>query len=126
VTSAGGVRCWGFADRGQLGEGTIDGTSTGIRAKPVEVKGLPAAVTALSSFGDTVCVVAGGAVWCWGDNREGQLGDGSTTTSARPVQVTGLTSGWSGVAVGDDHACALAAAGVVRCWGKNEIGRAHV
>jgi alpha-tubulin suppressor-like RCC1 family protein len=123
VTAAGGVRCWGFADAGQLGNGIIDGTSAGLYAKPVQVQGLTSGVTAISSFGNTVCVVVRGGVKCWGENTSGQLGNNSTTASAVPVDVSGLSSGWAAVAVGGDHACALSTAGGVMCWGKNDYGQ---
>jgi Regulator of chromosome condensation (RCC1) repeat len=123
VTTAGAVRCWGFADAGQLGNGIIDGTSDGLYAVPVQVQGLTSGVTAISSFGNTVCVVVRGGVKCWGENSSGQLGNNSTDTSAVPVDVAGLASGWAAVAVGGDHACALSTAGGVKCWGKNDYGQ---
>ena len=123
VTTAGAVRCWGIADAGQLGNGIIDGTSAGLFAKPVQVQGLTSGVTAISSFGNTVCVVVRGGVKCWGENTSGQLGNNSTNASAVPVDVSGLSSGWAAVAVGGDHACALSTAGGVMCWGKNDFGQ---
>jgi alpha-tubulin suppressor-like RCC1 family protein len=114
ITSAGGVKCWGYNDRGQLGDG-----SNLVRTSPVQVVGLTAGVTAIAaSHGSFTCALtSAGGVKCWGFNQFGQLGNGSTNDSHTPVAVTGLTSGVSAIAVGDAHACALTTTGGVKCWG---------
>jgi alpha-tubulin suppressor-like RCC1 family protein len=82
----GSVWCWGRNDRGQLGDGTTDESST-----PVEVSGLPAGVVGVAAGGLHSCAIDGdGGVWCWGANEHGQLGDGSTDDSPTPVQVPGI------------------------------------
>ncbi|MCU0686288.1 MAG: hypothetical protein MUF34_29255, partial [Polyangiaceae bacterium] len=112
-TSAGAVRCWGYQEVGQLGNG-VSGVSD--RSPAVEVRGLRA-VTALSAYGDHTCAVAGGGAYCWGSNDYGELGDGTREGSSEPVAVTGLDADVVGVAAGGTHACALTAAGAVKCWG---------
>jgi alpha-tubulin suppressor-like RCC1 family protein len=113
----GGVRCWGFNDRGQLGNGSSTNSTT-----PVQVVGLTSGVTAVSMGNDHSCAVVNGGVRCWGDNSYGQLGDGTTAKSTTPVQVTGLTSGVTAVAAGYNHSCAVVNGGV-RCWGLNDSGQ---
>jgi alpha-tubulin suppressor-like RCC1 family protein len=72
------VWCWGANDRGQVGDGTtID------RRAPVPVAGLPHA-TAIDCGGEHTCAVAGGELYCWGDNRYGQLGVPSSELTLRP------------------------------------------
>jgi len=114
----GSVRCWGYNDYGQLGNGTDP-----ISATPVPVAGL-AGVQALAAGGTFTCAVLGdGTVRCWGTNTFGQLGDGTTTSSFSPVQVTGLAAtGVMTISAGRLHTCAVLRDGTARCWGVNSSG----
>jgi len=61
-----------------------------------------------------------GAVWCWGNNRQGQLGDGTRRDRRRPVRVRGLEPA-SFVAAGGNHTCAIVELlDTAYCWGDNE------
>jgi len=114
LMSAGGVKCWGDNDDGQLGDGSMTERHT-----PVNVAGL-AGATAIAAGDFHACALANGGAACWGDNGNGQLGDGTTTSSAVPVAVSGLASGVAAVSAGADfdHSCALLVGGSVRCWGE--------
>ncbi|MBL8765641.1 MAG: biotin transporter BioY, partial [Phycisphaerae bacterium] len=118
-TTAGGAKCWGSNNYGQLGD-----NSTTNRRTPVDVTGLTSGVSSVGAGGYHTCAVttAGGAK-CWGYNGYGQLGDNSTTNRLTPVDVTGLTSGVSSVGVGAFHTCAVTAAGGAKCWGYNGYGQ---
>lgn len=122
VTTAGGVKCWGANDQGQLGNGT---TSFSLPNAPVDVTGLSSGVVAVSVNGSSACALLGsnGGVKCWGYNGSGQLGDGTTTASSTPIDVVGLSSGVAALGVGFDFTCALLTVGTVKCWGDNTYGQ---
>lgn len=117
VTMAGGVKCWGSNEHGQLGDGTMTR-----RLVPVDVTGLSSGMVAVA-LGEyhTCALTASGNAKCWGDNAYGQLGDGTTIDRLTPVSVSGV-NGATMIAAGDLHACALAGGGMV-CWGDNGNGQ---
>lgn len=119
VTAIGGLRCWGKNDNGQLGDGT-----TTDRFSPVHVAGLTHGVAAVTTGEIHSCaLLTTGGLKCWGNNGQGRLGDGTALERLTPVDVTGLTSGVLAVSAGTAHTCALTAAGGVKCWGLNTLGR---
>jgi alpha-tubulin suppressor-like RCC1 family protein len=120
ITAGGAVRCWGYSNVGQLGNGAdLDDVSFGV---PVAVEGLNAGVTALSTSSDHTCAVVSGKVKCWGLNDKHQLVGDSTDSSALPLTVAGLT-GITAISAGANHTCALTAAGGVKCWGQGDSGQ---
>jgi alpha-tubulin suppressor-like RCC1 family protein len=111
------VRCWGYGEYGQLGNGAFDDS-----ASPVVVTDL-SGVTQLSSGREFTCaLLSSGSVKCWGENGQGQLGNDSFSNSAVPVSVDGITNA-IGVITGGSHACALLEGGSIKCWGENELGQ---
>jgi alpha-tubulin suppressor-like RCC1 family protein len=115
LTTAGGVKCWGYNEEGELGNGTTTPSLV-----PVDVTGLGSGVTAISTgFLHTCALTQAGDVLCWGFNRERELGDGTTTDRNTPVPVVGLGGG--NTAVGG-AGCALTSGGGVKCWGDNADG----
>lgn len=86
LTTAGGVKCWGWAARGQLGNGMFSESWT-----PVDVAGLDSGVTAIITGWDHACaLISGGGVKCWGFNYHGQLGIGTSAILYSPVDAVGF------------------------------------
>jgi alpha-tubulin suppressor-like RCC1 family protein len=97
--SSGGVDCWGYGYRGELGDGRYYTKGHGSSAVPVQVAGvgsvgaLSGAATLSSNGEEGYCaVLISGGVDCWGWGYYGELGDGRTYVSgpegsANPVEV---------------------------------------
>ena len=120
LTTAGGVKCWGYNVHGELG----DGTSFNTRTVPVDVSGLTSAVAGIAAGAHSCAITTAGGLKCWGENDRYQLGDGTTTTRTTPVDVSGLTTGVAAVSAGDyKHTCAVTTSGGVKCWGYNWAGQ---
>ncbi len=117
--SGGSIKCWGWNDAGQLGNGVTGGNSL----TAVSVSGITNAIKVVGGKGSNTCaLLADSTVKCWGYNNVGQLGNGNTTNSNVPVVVTGLT-GVKDITVGGSHACALLFTGKIKCWGYNNVGQ---
>lgn len=128
LSSAGGVKCWGENQYGQLGIGSMSGPEIcdriPCRTLPMDVSGLDGGASSVSAgLRHTCALVPGGGIKCWGRNAHGQLGDGTRIDRSVPVDVFGLEAGIQSVSTGYLHTCAVDSGGGVKCWGENGYGQ---
>ena len=117
LMNSGTVRCWGWNDWGQLGDGTTTNALT-----PVVVSDLGSSVAAVSAGWRHSCArTSAGAAYCWGMNWDGRLGDGGLVYE-NLVPVAGLGSNVAKIAAGGSQTCAVTSGGALLCWGINISG----
>jgi alpha-tubulin suppressor-like RCC1 family protein len=115
IMMAGGVKCWGINDYGQLGDGT-----TSLQNTPVDVNGINDDALSISAGMDHTCVLfKNGRIDCWGRSQ----GNGADTDQRVPIRVMGADSGVVNISAGGFHTCVLSIGGGVRCWGDNHLGQ---
>ncbi len=104
VRSAGQVVCWGLNAHGELGDGTVVGSTTPV---VVTVPGVISPKQIISSRYSTCALMPSGHVTCWGAGGDVVGIDDALSLST-----------WSAV---DDY-CAVRPGGRVTCWGPNVYG----
>ncbi|MDD5222887.1 MAG: hypothetical protein PHE84_02780 [bacterium] len=86
LLTAGGMKCWGYNNDGELGNNSTTGSYT-----PVSPNGLSAGISQISVGFYFSCIrLSTGSLKCWGNNYYGQAGDGTSGTTAQkliPVDV---------------------------------------
>lgn len=134
IIDTGEVYCWGYNNKGQLGNGTTTDSSV-----PVKVIGIDGkVVTQVGTANSTACAITTiGDMYCWGADAVGQLGDGGTVGgyATSPILIAGPSIASGGGDIGTKpvtsltrsgafniHICAVAG-GQAYCWGKNDTGQ---
>jgi alpha-tubulin suppressor-like RCC1 family protein len=107
---------WGDGFRGQLGNGSNIGNSSG------KASSLPADVV-MASLGrlHSLAIRSGGSLWSFGENAACQLGTGTIPGIWDP-QATKVPGPIQLVAAGSDHGLALGYDGAVYGWGDDASG----
>jgi alpha-tubulin suppressor-like RCC1 family protein len=115
---SGEMRCWGWFNRGQLGDGQF-----GYRTTAANVVGLAGLAQQVKVGERHVCaLLQTGGMQCWGRNHWGQIGNNTTTTQAIPVTPSGLSTGVIAITAGYLQSCAARSTGGGQCWGDNRSG----
>jgi len=124
ILDDGSVSCWGWNDRGQIGDGTNTNRNTPTQTSSLGTDRTAVAITA-GGF-HTCAILDDGSVSCWGRNQyHGALGDGTNTDRNTPTQTSSLGEWRTAVAIttGHLHTCAILDDGSVSCWGYNGYGQ---
>jgi len=95
LTSGGLIYAWGRNQYGNLGQGTVSG-STAAQTAPLLVPGLTDVAVIGGGRDHMLAAKANGTVWAWGLNASNQVGPDELTTPGgnpvtSPVQVPGIT-----------------------------------
>jgi alpha-tubulin suppressor-like RCC1 family protein len=106
LLAGGNAQAWGFNNKGQLGNGSIDVTGCECVPTPGAVSGLSHVESVAAGTYHSLALLTDGSVRAWGYNVRGQLGDGSETDRRAPVPVGGV-SGASDVSAGEYTSFAL-------------------
>ena len=102
AASGGAAKCFGGNGLGRLGDGLDDGdrsTPTAVCTKQ-DCSTHLSGVTAVTTFDESSCALAGGAVRCWGVNTGGQLGDGNASASQNYAATQAIAGGAVAVSSG--------------------------
>jgi len=119
----GTVKCWGYNNSGQLGDGSSADRTTPVLVQGIDGVSPSSTAVSVSAGGKQSCAVVGdGTVKCWGSNSGGQLGDGTSADRSAPVAVEGIdgqtpSTTATSVSTQSYRTCALMANGSVKCWG---------
>ena len=115
----GTVFAWGNNTFGQLGNGTLNTSSS-----PVQVSGLTNVRQVSAANNHSLALRNDGSVWAWGiNNQYGVFGNGQTNTNAStPIQITTLTN-IDSIYAATNHAAAIDSYGNVRTWGYGNYGQ---
>ena len=132
LTTFGGVKCWGYGDDGQLGNGATSSQSTPVDVLATGENPGGAALSGVAQItaggAHTCALTTSGGVTCWGMGVSGQLGNGATSDQSTPVDVVaagggGALSDVNQITAGGFHTCALTTSGGVQCWGRGAVGQ---
>ena len=132
LDNTGAVWAWGANNRGQLGDGSLIGSSVPLQAKDasgVALSGIKA-IAAGGAF--SVAIDGNDNVLVWGYNGFGQLGPNPTTNSFGALfnkidkSVFTTTGTVVAIAAGFNHVLALTSDGTIWAWGYNFYGQLGV
>jgi alpha-tubulin suppressor-like RCC1 family protein len=123
------VRCWGYNENGQLGDGSEDDSTTAVTVRNASDTGPLQNVVQLA-LGDyhSCALLTNKQVRCWGKGDYGALGGGDFDDSSLPVTVrnvgdTGPLQNVLQIGGESDGACAVLTNHQVRCWGEDDYGQ---
>jgi alpha-tubulin suppressor-like RCC1 family protein len=112
----GTIWCWGANYAGQLGNGTIDDSSS-----PIQEITFSTWLVSSAGLNHSAAIRSDNTLWIWGANYEGQLGLDMLDNRSVAVQV-GTDVGWVFVSAGSANTAAIKNDGSLWMWGLNDNG----
>lgn len=88
--AGGDLWCWGRDHLGQVGVGGSSRLQKNVPVRTAVIgawNGRPVTNVAAHPYAHTICAVAGGEAYCWGDNTYGLIGDNTTSNRTVPTLV---------------------------------------
>jgi cysteine-rich repeat protein len=118
---SGEVKCWGYNNAGQLGQGNTTDVLSPLDVGSIDL-GVDLVVDLAAGYSHNCVMYEDQTMRCWGSNNFGQLGLGHINyigDSELPVTAPKVTLGGDPVKfdLGGRMTCALLSDGAVRCWG---------
>lgn len=114
---------WGHGRGGRLGHPDFDVHSGQVAVIfPRWVRGLPGdrrVLAVAAGKHHTAAICEGGAVWTWGNNRNGQLGYAGVDTQPTPRNVRDVRGVAVGISAANFHTVSVTQSGEVFTWGGN-------
>ena len=127
LDTRGSLYCWGRADSGNLGNGSLGYVSSPIDTDWAVLLQGKTILSMSSGYAHTCVLASDNKAYCWGSGWSGQLGNNSTASSPTPVAVdtSGVLAGKSilSVSAGSFHTCVVASDNKAYCWGGNNYGQ---
>ena len=122
IIENGSVYCWGYNNRGQLGDNSIDNANIPNYTRIPGNKEKAIAIT--SGEHHTCALMDNNSIYCWGWNNYGQLGDGTYTNRNIPIiSQINPTNDIVQISAGLRFTCALIENGSIYCWGYNDYNQ---
>ncbi|HEX7938559.1 MAG TPA: hypothetical protein VF483_06165, partial [Gemmatimonadaceae bacterium] len=113
------IYCWGSDASGQMGlTPPIGGDCVGgteVCPKPIQVQGLPGALTSLTAGTGFTCGLNSATAYCWG-------GSSYISQAYAPHSVGGTTQ-FASISAGENHMCGIDTGGSLYCWGYDGYGQ---
>ena len=120
------VLCWGWGDRGEMGDGISAAHTNPIATLTTDTSGYKFITTGDDSSTHSCGIrLNDSRVLCWGEGSDGQLGDGDNSSHNNPnPNITTDSSAYTSIALGYLHACGIRANdSKVLCWGNGYAGQ---
>lgn len=125
IMENGTVKCWGYNDSGQIGDGTSGSSDAYFATAVLNISDADPARRISAGNAHTCVTLESGKAQCWGNNGQGALGDGGITDSVTPISVSnfsGSNAFMAGISAGDNLTCGLVSTGALMCWGYDYNG----
>src|SRR3989339_864317 len=120
------VLCWGWGDRGEMGDGISAAHTNPIATLTTDTSGYKFITTGDDSSTHSCGIrLNDSRVLCWGEGSDGQLGDGDNSSHNNPnPNITTDSSAYTSIALGYLHTCGIRANDSrVLCWGNGYAGQ---
>ena len=126
LLESGSVKCWGDDTKGQLGNGPVDSSGSGVQT----VGGIDNAVQ-IAAAGEHTCALTESeidgeliqSIKCWGSNEDEQIDREASAIVSSPRRILNHPMDIVSIDAGEKHNCALYEDQVLRCWGNNDDGQ---
>jgi DNA-binding beta-propeller fold protein YncE len=126
ITTGGKLYCWGANTSGEVGVGNTTEYKNPTQVGALTTWTAVSVSNATNGWGNA-CGIAGGTLYCWGDNTYDQLGIGTNGgTYKTPTAVTtppspATATGWTDLNFQSSDGCGINN-GELYCWGWNNLG----